>query len=328
MNERDGSRADWDDLKVFVAAAQTGSFGAAARKLQTTQPTVTRRIDDLESRLGARLFDRGLRGVSLTQAGELVYDRALTMQRASSEIEKLVLGCDKLDAGRVTVAATEGVGGYVIGPAVAEFLRENPSIELGLDCGIHSENPLDSHVDLSVQFTDGGGLPELAAAPLATFHYVLLASPAYIATYGAPTRIEEAVGHRFIEHTAQTSARGKWDRKTFAFHELSNRGMVVNSSTALVHAVQAGAGIAAMPTAILPVTSGLVMLDIPPVATATLWLCYHRDALKSARVARVAEWLAAIFDSRERPWFRPEFVHPSEFESWSWPKAQAGRARS
>lgn len=323
MNERDGSRADWDDLKVFVAAAQTGSFGAAARKLQTTQPTVTRRIDDLETRLDARLFDRGLRGVSLTKAGELVYDRALTMQRASAEIEKLVLGCDKLDAGRVTVAATEGVGGYVIGPAVAEFLRENPSIELALDCGIHSENPLDSHVDLSVQFTDGGGLLELTATPLATFHYVLVASPAYISTYGAPTRIEEAVGHRFIEHTAQTSARGKWDRKTFAFHELSNRGMVVNSSTALVHAVQAGAGIAAMPTGILPSAPDLVMLDIPPVASATLWLCHHRDALKSARVARVAEWLAEIFDSRARPWFRPEFVHPSEFQSWSWPKAQA-----
>lgn len=108
MNERDGSRADWDDLKVFVAAAQTGSFGAAARKLQTTQPTITRRMDDLEARLGARLFNRGLRGVSLTEAGELVYDRALTMQRASCEIEKLVLGSDKLDAGRVTVAATEG----------------------------------------------------------------------------------------------------------------------------------------------------------------------------------------------------------------------------
>lgn len=323
MNERDGSRADWDDLKVFVAAAQTGSFGGAARKLQTTQPTITRRIDDLEARLGARLFNRGLRGVSLTEAGELVYDRALTMQRASCEIEKLVLGSDKLDVGRVTVAATEGIGGYVIGPAAADFLRENPSIELALDCGIHSENPLDSHVDLSVQFTDGGGLPELAATPLATFHYVLVASESYLSTYGAPTRIEQAVGHRFIEHTAQTSARGKWDRKTFAFHELSNRGMVVNSSTALVHAVQAGAGIAAVPTGILPLAPSLIMLDIPPVASATLWLCHHRDALRSARVARVAKWLGDIFDSRERPWFRPEFVHPSEFGTWAWPKAQA-----
>jgi DNA-binding transcriptional LysR family regulator len=323
MTERDGSRADWDDLKIFVAAAQTGSFGGAARRLQTTQPTITRRIDDLEVRLGARLFDRGLRGVSLTRAGELVYDRALTMQRASSEIERLVLNSDKVDAGRVTVAATEGMGGYVIGPETASFLRENPSIELALDCGFYAENPVDSHVDLSVQFTDAAGAPELTAKPLATLHYALFASPAYLSTYGAPTRLEEAVGHRFIEHTAQTSARGRWEKKTFAFHELSSTGMVVNSSTALVHAVKAGAGIAALPTAIVPLEPDLVMLDIPPLATGTLWLCHHRDALKTARVQRVADWLTSIFDARERPWFRPEFVHPSEFQSWAWPRATA-----
>lgn len=91
MDNRDGGLADWDDLKTFVAAAQMGSFGAAARRLRTTQPTITRRIDDLEARLGARLFDRGLRGVTLTRAGELVYDRALTMQRASVDIERLAV---------------------------------------------------------------------------------------------------------------------------------------------------------------------------------------------------------------------------------------------
>jgi DNA-binding transcriptional LysR family regulator len=99
--------------------------------------------------------------------------------------------------------------------------------------------------------------------------------------------------------------------------------MVVNSSTALVQAVKAGAGIAAMPTAIVPLAPELVMLDIPPLAAATLWLCHHREAQKSARVMRVADWLTSIFDSRERPWFRPEFVHPSEFKSWAWPKATA-----
>nr|QQZ49162.1 LysR family transcriptional regulator [Phenylobacterium glaciei] len=52
MDNHDGGRADWDDIKTFVAAAQAGSFGAAARRLRTSQPTITRRIDDLETRLG------------------------------------------------------------------------------------------------------------------------------------------------------------------------------------------------------------------------------------------------------------------------------------
>ena len=121
MDDRDGTRADWDDIKAFVAAAQTGSFGAAARRLRTTQPTVTRRIDDLEYRLGARLFDRGLRGVTLTRAGELVFDRAFTMQRASADIERLVLESEGPEAGgSVTVAMPEGIGGYLVGKGIAD----------------------------------------------------------------------------------------------------------------------------------------------------------------------------------------------------------------
>ncbi len=323
MDDRGDSRADWDDIKAFVAAAQTGSFGAAARRLRTTQPTVTRRIDDLETRLGARLFDRGLRGVTLTRAGELVLDRAFTMQRAFVDIERLVFDSEKSDEGDVTLAAPEGIGGYVIAPEMAGFMRENPGIRLALDCGFYPENPVDAYMDLSVQMTDAGRAPEVSATALATLHYVLFASRDYLETYGTPTRLETAAGHRFISHSAQVSERGRWQPKTSAFMELVSPNLVVNSSTAMLHAVQRGAGIAPMPTAILSVAPELVMLDIPPLATGTLWLCHHREAMSSPRVARVADWLVSIFDARERPWFRPEFVNPAEFASWSWPAATA-----
>ena len=323
MDNGDGGRADWDDIKTFVAAAQTGSFGAAARRLKTTQPTVTRRIEDLELRLGAKLFDRGLRGVTLTRAGEMVYDRALTMQRASLDIERLSLDHETPDAGEVTVAMPEGIGGYVTGLEVADFVRENPGIKLGLDCGFYPENPVDSQVDLSIQLMDASGVPELTASPLATLHYALFASREYLETYGAPTRIEAAVGHRFIYHSAQVSKRGRWGAKTSAFMELAEPAMVVNSSTVMLHAIQRGAGIGAIPTAIVAVAPDLVMLDIPPLASSTIWLCHHRESAKTGRVARVAEWLGSIFDARERPWFRPEFIHPREFGDWAWPAATA-----
>jgi DNA-binding transcriptional LysR family regulator len=321
MDNGDGGHADWDDIKTFVAAAQTGSFGAAARRLRTTQPTVTRRIEDLEVRLGARLFDRGLRGVSLTRAGEMVYDRALTMQRASLEIQRLSLDHDSTDSGDVTVAIPEGLGAYILGLEVADFVRENPRIRLGVDCGFYPENPVDSHVDLSIQLTDAQGTPELSAVPVGSLHYALFASQEYLETYGTPTRIEDAIGHRFIYHSAQVSKRGRWEAKTSAFLELSAPSMVVNSSTVMLHAIQRGAGIGAIPTAIVSVAPDLVMLDIPPLASATVWLCHHREAAKSGRVAKVAQWLTEVFDARERPWFRPEFIHPNEFEDWAWPAA-------
>ena len=55
------------------------------------------------------------------------------------------------------------------------------------------------------------------------------------------------------------------------------------------------------------------MLDLPPVAHARLWVCHHRDIAKSARVARVMDWLKDVFDPRDQPWYRAEFIHPSEF---------------
>jgi len=321
MDDLGAGRADWDDIKAFVAAAQTGSFGAAARRLRTTQPTVTRRIEELEVRLGVRLFDRGLRGVTLTRAGEMVYDRAFAMHRASVDIERLVLDSGKSDSGDVAIAVPEGIGGYVLGSEVAGFMRENPGIRLALDCGFYSDKPVDAHVDLSIQLVGAGASPDVAAIPLAHLHYALFASSDYLETYGAPTRLEAAAGHRFVYHAAQ--AKDRWGAKTSAFMELAGPALVVNSSTAMLHAIQRGAGIGAIPTAIVSVAPDLVMLEIPPLASATLWLCHHRDALNSGRVARVAEWLVSIFEARQRPWFRPEFVHPREFAGWTWPGVTA-----
>lgn len=321
MSDQDRTRADWDDLKAFVAAAQAGSFGAAARKLRISQPTMTRRIEELEDRLRARLFDRGLKGVTLTRAGEMVYDRALTMQRASMEIERLTLDSEHPEAGNVSLAAPEGIGGYVVALDLADFMRENPAIRLALDCGFHPERPVDSHVDLSIEVIGPNEPREVDTLPLATLHYALFASRAYLDTYGAPTRLDAAAGHRFIAHAGQVPDRA--GGRTAAFFELTGPALVVNSSTAMLHAIQRGAGIGVIPTAILNVAPDLVMLDIPPLASTPLQLRHHREAPRSARVRRVADWVTSMFDARSRPWFRPEFVHPSEFANWTWPAATA-----
>ena len=321
MSDPDRTRADWDDLKAFVAAAQAGSFGAAARRLRISQPTMTRRIEELEDRLKARLFDRGLKGVTLTRAGEMVYGRALTMHRASMEIERLTLDAEHPEVGNVSVAAPEGLGGYVIALELAGFMRENPAIRLALDCGFHPDRPVDSHVDLSVEVIAPEAQREVDTVPLACLHYALFASQSYLDTYGAPTRLDVAAGHRFIAHAGQMPDRA--GSRTQAFLALTGPALVVNSSTAMLHAIQHGAGIGVIPTAILTVAPDLVMLDIPPLATVKLQLRHHREAPRSARVTRVADWLTSIFDARTRPWFRPEFVHPSEFASWSWPTATA-----
>src|SRR5262245_48886040 len=75
-------QSEWSDLKILLAVAETGSLTQAAARLGTTQPTVTRRVDELEGRLGVELVHRDSTGVTLTETGRVVADHAAAIQRA------------------------------------------------------------------------------------------------------------------------------------------------------------------------------------------------------------------------------------------------------
>src|SRR5271169_6646677 len=129
-------RLDWNDVRTFLAVAESGSLNAAARLLGMTQPTISRRMEDLEHRLGARLFQRSTRGISLTDAGESVHDLAATMARFGDAIVRDVGGRDRTQGGRVRIAAPDGIASFVLIPAAPAFQMANPEIDLSVDCGL------------------------------------------------------------------------------------------------------------------------------------------------------------------------------------------------
>lgn len=315
-------RADWSDLRVFWAVVELGSVTQAATALGLTQPTVTRRLEELEHRLGAKLLNRTPDGLSLTEAGALVHDQVTTMERSAAAVERLVLDKDREEEGRVGLLAPDGVAGFVIAPALPDFLRANPKISISLDCGFWPDSPLSSEVDIALQF-DPVTNPDVQAIPVATFHYGLYAARSYIDLYGAPTTLAQCADHRYVHHPAQKRQKDKWGPKTEAFQMLANVSFESNSSAATLMAIRNGAGIGALPTAIHAVDPDLVMLDLPSFAKAELWMCMHRDAARTGRIKRVTDWLGEVFDQRTKPWYRAEFIHPSEFAAWTPPaKAQ------
>jgi DNA-binding transcriptional LysR family regulator len=307
-------KADWSDLRVFWAVAETGSFGAAARALGMSQPTVTRRMEDLEARLGAQLLVRSPTGVSLTEAGALIYDQVLTMERSSEAIERMVLDKDHRPEGHIGMAAPDGLGGFVIAPALPGFLQANPKISISLDCGFWSDRPPMGHTDLFVEFDDGGDKADFVSTPLACVHYALFASQGYLALYGTPKSLQEVASHRLLQHSAMTRQPESWAPKTEALHKLADWSLTTNSSTATFLGTRAGAGISSLPTWVAAIAPELVMLDIAPMARLQLWVRHHQAVSRSARVKLVVEWLKELFDPRTQPWYRAEFIHPAEFE--------------
>ena len=95
----------WEDIRLFLAAAETGSMSGAARRLRIGQPTVSRRLADLEHRLGAALFRRSVEGVILTDAGERLLDPARRMADWAGEVGRAAERSDEGPSGRVRVSA-------------------------------------------------------------------------------------------------------------------------------------------------------------------------------------------------------------------------------
>src|SRR5215831_1086762 len=115
-------RAEWSDLRLFWAVAELRGFGAAARALGVSQSTITRRIDELEYRLNARLFVRGPQGVTLTEAGQQARNLVRTMEHAAEALENMILDAEDKPEGAVGIAAPDGVAGIFLTPSMPEFL--------------------------------------------------------------------------------------------------------------------------------------------------------------------------------------------------------------
>jgi DNA-binding transcriptional LysR family regulator len=238
----------------------------------------------------------------------------LTMERSAGAIERLIVDQDRRPEGRVGIAAPDGVAGFFLAPHVAAFQRENPKIVLSVNAGLWPEAPLRAPTDIFLQFTPEAG-PDMIQTEIATMHYVMVASRQYLDLYGEPRSLADIALTRYIHHTGQRHQPDTWDSKTASVLELTDPSVETNSSLAMLMAIKYGGGVGPVPTALLRLEPDLVVLDAPLVASPKLWMTYHLDVARSARIRRVTDWVKSVFDPRNQPWFRTEFVHPSEFPS-------------
>jgi DNA-binding transcriptional LysR family regulator len=302
-------KADFSDLRMFWAVAEAGSFGAAARALGASTSTLTRAVDNLESRLGAKLLVRGTQGISLTPAGVIAYQRVLTMERAAASLEMELAGHDKSASGLVKLSAPDGIGGAFLTPHIPDFLRANPDIDLAIDCGLWPDRPLEGEIDVALTFTKPTQA-EVIARPLAFFHYGLFAARGFFDLYGKPATLQEAAPLSFVHHVAQVHQR---DEVSAAFQLISKQRLRTNSSAVSFNAIREGAGIGPLPTAILSLDPNLVMLDVLVNKPVTMWIAQRQEMAKSKRVRQVVEWLEEVFDQATQPWYREEYIPPDEF---------------
>jgi len=147
---------DLHKLDIFLHVTRAGSFNRAAEGLLMSQSAVSQHIQDLEAGLGATLFERGRRGVEMTQAGQALHEYALRIFQLIAEAENAVTDVSKLPGGQITIGATPGVGVYLLPDTIQRFRQQFPKLAVILQTGITSQIVTDLHTDrLDFGFVEG-----------------------------------------------------------------------------------------------------------------------------------------------------------------------------
>ncbi|HEX9463790.1 MAG TPA: LysR family transcriptional regulator [Alphaproteobacteria bacterium] len=234
-----------DELAIFVAVADHGSFVAAARRLRRSPAAVTRAVAALEDRLATRLFNRTTRAVALTDAGSRYLDQC---RRALAEFEEIELSAasERLEPrGLLTVTAPEMFGRMHVLPIAQEFMQAYPAVRVSMLLLDRLVSFVDEGIDVGVR------IAQLADSSMRAIHVghvrrVLCASPAYLAAHGVPRAPRDLANHDTIITAGSSVPADQWsfasDGKA-ATTSITSR-LVVNTVLAGLEAAMRGGGIA------------------------------------------------------------------------------------
>ncbi|MEM5383783.1 LysR family transcriptional regulator [Paraburkholderia phymatum] len=196
-------------LRFFVLLARYGNLTSAARELNFTPPAATKRLAQLEARLGVRLVNRSTRHVSLTAEGETYLHYATRILEEIREMENAVSSSHAVPKGLLRINATLGFGRTTIAPIVSNFIKQYPQVEVQLDLTDRPIDLVESGVDLAIRF---GTLPDqrLNARRVMPNRRFMCASPRYLEQHGIPERLADVARHTCIVHRQNDDAYGIW----------------------------------------------------------------------------------------------------------------------
>ena len=197
------------ELAFFIQLVRLGSLAATARELNLTPPAVSKRLAQLEQRLGVRLLNRTTRSISLTAEGELYLVNAQRILGEIEEMERQVSSSRAEPKGLLRVNAPLGFGRTHVGPAISSFVQRHPEVEVQLQLTDRPINLPDDAIDVAIRF---GDLPDsrLIARKIASNRRRLCASPAYLERCGTPQVPRDLANHDCIVLRQNDAAFGSW----------------------------------------------------------------------------------------------------------------------
>lgn len=288
------------ELEFFVLLAKHGNLSAAARALNLTPPAATKRLAQMESRLGVRLVNRTTRKISLTLEGETYLQHALRILSQFREMEEAVSSGSAELRGLLRINTTLGFGRTTIAPLASKFSQLHTFVEIQIEV---TDKPVDlvgQGFDMAIRF---GELPDsrLNARALMSNRRFLCASPLYLERFGTPATLADLAHHRCIIHRQNDDAFGVWrfdvkgrsevvkikgalssnDGDIVLGWALDGRGIVIRSEWDLAKYLESGRLRVVLPECTLP--------------SADLFVYYPNRKNQSARARAFIDFLVGHF---------------------------------
>jgi DNA-binding transcriptional LysR family regulator len=236
---------DLNDTLIFVKVVEHGSFIAAAKSLRLPKTTVSRKVQDLETRLGAQLLHRTTRRLGLTEAGNVYYEHCQRIARELTEAESAVSQLHAGPRGWLKFTAPYSIGIDKIAPLLGEFHARHPEVRIEM---ILSDEPLDligGEIDVALRI---GNLPDsnLVARRLGTLRTQIYAATSYVAKHGEPLHPNDLQHHRVMampKHRHGNSYHWSLDDGSGGQEFVVNPILVANDPAASKGALLCGEGV-------------------------------------------------------------------------------------
>lgn len=235
-------------MQAFINVVESGSFSESARRMGLSQPSVSRQVNALETQLGVRLLQRTTRSLSLTEAGQVYYDKAKLIQRAVTEANQAISGFKDSPSGLLRISAPHTWMEAKIAPHIGEFLNLYPEIKLDIQCNDHIQDMVEDRLDLVIRVGRANDSSYIAI-PFSKVKILLCASPEYFAEKGRPKTIADLNNHNFITYD-------KFNKlvlsKAGEQQEIPMQGpLSMNSVAGIISVAKQGVGLIAIPDLLL-----------------------------------------------------------------------------
>lgn len=283
------SALDWNDLRMVLAVSRAGSLNGAALELGLRHSTVFRRIEEVEARAGARLFERSRTGWRANLQGEAVAAAAAEMEAAALSAERAISGSDARVEGVIRLATSEMLAGYLLPAMLQRFLSAHAGIEIEADVSNRAVDLTRREADLALRAT-ARPPDSMVGRQVGELRYAVYAARSLLPRRGDVQPVLQALPWIGFDERIAYTGIAQWFAR--ALPEVRPR-MKADSLPAMLKAGAAGIGAVVLPMFAAAQEPGLLRVP-PPIEGQSmgLWLLHHPDVRGNARVRLLMQWLA------------------------------------